>query len=470
MQPNFTLTINGTATEGKAGQFDVINPANESIIAKAPLASVDQLHQAVAAAKQAFTSWSKTTHQERQAFLATLADVIESNADAIARLITQEQGKPLFLAEIEVQAAAGWTRYTARLEVPSKVIEDSDTRHVVQHHLPLGVVGSITPWNWPIMIAIWHIMPALRAGNTVVCKPSGLTPLSTLLLIEKIAEVLPKGVINVVTGEAEVGNAMSQHPDIAKLIFTGSTQTGQRIVENSAGNLKRLTLELGGNDAGIVLDDADPKAMAEAIFKTAFINMGQTCACLKRLFVHESIADELTQELIRIANAQTVGDGLEANTTFGPVQNQVQFDKVVELIDDAKSNGGLVVCGGEALGQKGYFIPPTLIRNVGPGVRLVDEEQFGPVLPIITYKNLDEAVQMANAVGEGLGGSVWSTNIERAQEVAQRLVCGTTWVNNHGEVLPHIPFGGCKLSGFGVEFAEEGLLECTRIHIINTTK
>lgn len=470
MQTVSTLFINGQAVAGEREAFPVINPATGEAFAQCPAASAEQVDAAVAAARTAFKTFQHTPDAELQAMLHRIADLVEANADELAQLVTLEQGKPLALAQMEVGAAIGWTRYTADLKVPVKVIEDSEARLAELHHKPLGVVGSITPWNWPLMIAVWHIMPALRTGNTVISKPSSFTPFSTLKLIELINQVVPAGVINIVTGEGGIGRAMTSHPNIQKIVFTGSTPTGQDIMRKAADNLKRLTLELGGNDAGIVLPDADLDKVAPAIFQTAFLNTGQTCAALKRLYVHESQYDDLCQRLAKIASEQKVGPGLDEGVTFGPVQNKAQFDLVSELVEDAKAQGGQILSGGAPLAGAGYFYPPTIVAGLSDGVRLVDEEQFGPVLPVVRYSDIDDAVARANNNVNGLGGSVWGTDIEAARKVASRLECGTAWINNHAEVLPHCPFGGCKMSGFGLEFGEEGLLEYTAPQLLNISR
>ena len=470
MQREYSLIINGEQVAGGRGTFDVINPATEEVVSACPYATVEQLNDAVDAADEAFKTWQYSSDEERNQALHRIADGIEANAAELAEVIVKEQGKPMFLAQAEVGGAVAWTRYTADLEIPVEVLEDSDNKRIELHRKPLGVVGSITPWNWPLMIAVWHIMPALRTGNTVVCKPSGLTPLNTIMLAEIISKEVPAGVMNLVTGESGIGSAITGHEKIRKIVFTGSTPTGQAIMRNAAGNLKRLTLELGGNDAGIILPDADVNAIAEGIFQTAFLNMGQTCAALKRLYVHDSQYDQVCEKLVELANAQTVGNGMAEGTTFGPVQNKDQFDLVKDLVDDAKANGASVLCGGQPLEGKGFFYPPTIVANVTDDMRIVAEEQFGPTLPVIRYSDIDDAVERANRCDVGLGGSVWSSDIEGAQKIAQRLECGTAWINGHAEVLPHAPFGGCKMSGFGVEFGQEGLLEYTVPQTLNINK
>jgi len=306
----------------------------------------------------------------------------------------------------------------------------------------------------------------VRAGNTVVIKPSPLTPLSTIRLVEIMNEVLPPGVVNVITGENRIGAALSAHPGIAKMTFTGSTETGKKVMASAVATLKRLTLELGGNDAGIVLPDADPKAIVEGLFWGAFINNGQTCAALKRLYVHDSIYEDVCRGLADYTAKIVVGDGLDDASILGPVQNEMQFNKVRELVDDARAHGGRILTGGAPMDRPGYFYPITLVADVDHGVRLVDEEQFGPALPIIRYSDIDEVIARANQNPAGLGGSVWSADVEKAKHYAVQLECGSVWINKHGTIQPNAPFGGVKQSGIGVEFGAEGLKEFTTIQTV----
>ncbi|PKF81628.1 aldehyde dehydrogenase [Vibrio sp. vnigr-6D03] len=470
MDNRFGLIINGQKRAGDLPPRPVINPATGQVLRDAPEASSKLLNLAVESANQAFESWKNVSHMTRKAMLTEIADNLEAAMEELATLIVEEQGKPLDLARMEVGGAVAWTRYAAGADVPVKVIQDDDTKRIELHHKPIGVVASITPWNWPLMIAVWHVMPALRTGNCVIIKPSELTPFSTIRMVEIMADVLPDGVINVISGGGELGQAISEHKGINKIVFTGSTPTGQRIMSAASGNLKRLTLELGGNDAAIVLPNSDVQAFAQGLFQTSFINMGQTCAALKRLYVHESQYEEVCQALTEIAQSQRVGAGLEEGVTFGPVQNLNQFNKVQELIDDAVAQGAKVLTGGKPVSDEGYLFPPTIVANVSNGIRLVDEEQFGPVLPVIPYQTVEQAIQLANDSDMGLGGSVWGSDTEQAQQVAQRMECGTVWINGHAEVLPHAPFGGNKMSGFGVEFGEEGLLENTQPQLININR
>lgn len=454
-----------TVDEGR----EIINPATEEVVGVAPEGNVEELNAAVERAVQAQKSFAKLRDSERCDLLLKAADAIEAAAEPLVELLSREQGKPLNgpNARFEVGACSAWLRATASFESPDYTAVDDDITATV-HYRPLGVVGAIGPWNWPMMITIWQIAPALRMGNAVVVKPSEYTPLSVLALIKVFNSVLPEGVLQVVTGDGAVGAALTTHADIDKIMFTGSTATGKKIVESSAANLQRLTLELGGNDAGIVLDDADPAAIAGDLFWGAFINTGQTCAAMKRLYVPESLYDAVCEALVEVAKASPMGVGLEEENVLGPLQNKQQFDIVDKLINAAKDSGARVLLGGDPdYDAPGYFYPTTLVADIDPDNALVVEEQFGPALPIVKYTDLDWAIEQANKLDVGLGSSVWSSNRERALEVAAQLEAGTTWINSHGAVDPRVPFGGIKSSGYGVEFGTEGLKGLAYPQIIN---
>ncbi|MEZ5652359.1 MAG: aldehyde dehydrogenase family protein [Burkholderiaceae bacterium] len=465
--PDFGMIIDGVRRDA-AKTFTVLNPATGELVGRAANATRDDLEAAVAAAGAAFASWSRRSDAElREACLAVTRQ-IETHAEEIAQLLTQEQGKPLNGqgSRFELGGAAAWAGYTAGLSLPVKTLQDSAEGRVELYRNPIGVVGSITPWNWPVMIAVWHILPALRTGNTVVIKPSPYTPLSTIRLVEVMNEVLPRGVVNVVTSDdrqENIGAAMAAHPGIGKMVFTGSIATGKKVMSCAAETMKRLTLELGGNDAGIVLPDVDPAEIAEGLFWGAFINNGQTCAAMKRLYVHDAVYDAVCEALVAYARTVPVGDGRNEDSVLGPIANQMQFDKVKRLVDAAKAKGR-VLLGGEP-GQ-GLFFPPTLIADLGADDPLVAEEQFGPALPIIRYTDIEDALAQANASTNGLGGSVWSKDTAKAKEIGRRLQCGSVWINKHGAIQPNAPFGGVKCSGFGVEFGEEGLAEYTDIQVV----
>ena len=464
----FQLPIGGRLVDGDLS-VAVVNPATEKIVAMCPRASRAQLDEAVSAAGVAFPAWSALPLAERRSRIAAVADRIAANADALAALLTREQGKPLADAKGEVMGMAAFFRAACALDLPVKVIEDGDTRHIEAHRRPLGVVAAIIPWNFPLLTIASKVPPALLAGNTVLLKPAPTTPLSTLRFAELVADLLPPGVLNVVTDGDDLGSTITTHPGIRKVSFTGAIETGQKMMANAAGTLKRLTLELGGNDAAIVLEDADPRKIAPAIFRAAFFNSGQICLAIKRLYVHDAVYEPLCDALAEVAKDWSVDDGAKQGARIGPVQNVRQYEKVKGLLEEAHAKGRIVT-GGRALERPGYFIEPTVVADIAEGTRLVDEEQFGPVLPVIRFTDADDAVRRANGTQYGLGAPVWSADAERARGIAERLEAGTVWVNKHAELFTTVPFGGSKLSGIGVEFAEEGLFEFTQLNIVNSAR
>ncbi|WP_217180977.1 aldehyde dehydrogenase family protein [Streptomyces sp. AC495_CC817] len=430
----------------------ILDAATREVVGHAPRHTVADLEAAISAASAAQPGWAARGHAERSRLLRLAADDIDALADELGEIITHEQGKVAGAGE--AHGAAHWLRSTADIALEPQSLGGG----AELHYVPLGVVASIGPWNFPVMIAVWHLAPALRMGNTVVIKPSENTPLSVLALAEILNRHLPAGVLTVVSGNREVGAALASHPDVAKIVFTGSTATGRRIVESSAANLARLTLELGGNDAGIVLPGTDVEAVADTLFWGAFMNTGQVCAALKRLYVHDSVYEETVAALAARAEAAPIGSGHDKSNRLGPVQNPAQFDIVARLVDDARDRGARIVTGGEGAPDLGpLFYRPTIIADVEDGAAVVDEEQFGPVLPVIRYTDVDDAIRRANGTEQGLGASVWGADADAAAEVAQRLEAGTVWINQHGGVDPAIPFGGTKASGYGLEFGVEGL-------------
>ena len=470
---DYSMLINGKSV-GAKNSIEVLNPATEAVIATVPEASPAQLDEAVAAARQALPGWSGQSLKERRALILKIADRLEENIGELAQLLSEEQGKPIdgfagLGAMFELGGSLAWIRYTASLDLPVEVIQDNDEARIEVHRKPVGVVGSITPWNYPLLITCWHIIPGLLAGCTVVAKPSEYTPLTVLKAMHLISDLLPPGVLNIVTGKGGLGAAISSHPDIDKIVFTGSTRTGKRIMEAAADNLKRLTLELGGNDAAIVLPDTNVAEAAGKIFATAMINNGQTCAALKRLYVHEDIYDEMCEALAGIAGSVKTGPASES-PDFGPIQNKMQYDRVCELAESAKADGATFLTGGEPMPGPGYFFPVTIVKDIPESSRLVQEEPFGPILPVVSFSDVEDALEKANAVSVGLGGSVWSSDVAAAQKLASRLECGTAWVNNHAMIQPDAPFGGVKQSGVGVEFGRYGLVEYTNIQTLQISK
>lgn len=464
----FKLLIGGRLVDGDS-QMEVLNPATEERLALCARASKAQLDEAVAAAKAAFPAWSAKPIEERRAAIAAMADVIQANAAELGRILTQEQGKPLQDAIGEAYGAAAFFRYFSTLDLPTKVIEDSPQKKVEVRRRPLGVVGAIVPWNFPLILMAFKVPAALLVGNTIVLKPAATTPLATLKIAELVKDLLPPGVLNVIADANDLGGELTKHPDVRKISFTGSTETGRKVMAGAADALKRITLELGGNDAGIVLGDVDPVETAPKIFGAAFQNSGQVCIAMKRVYVHESIYDAMCDELAKLAEAAVVGDGLEQGVQFGPLQNKAQYDKVLGYIEEGRKDGRIIAGGAPSEG-KGYFIRPTIVRDIADGSRLVDEEQFGPVLPLIKFKDADDALARANASEYGLGGSIWSKDLNKAYELAGRMDSGTVWINKHADLAPNLPFAGAKMSGLGTELGEEGLFEFTQAHVINMAR
>ena len=463
-----TMTIGGqsAATEGT---FGVVNPAIGDVFAQAPDCTAGQLDAAMESAAKAYRDW-KLDEEGRRGALRDVAGVLMANLAELAALLTAEQGKPVNDANLEVFGSAMWCTYYADLERPREIVQDDAEALVEVVRRPIGVVAAITPWNFPLLLGFWKIAPALRAGNTIVLKPSPFTPLTTLRMGELLQSVLPAGVLNVVSGGDELGAWMTAHPVPRKISFTGSTSTGKKVALSAAPDLKRLTLELGGNDPAIVLDDADPAAVADGLFGGAFANNGQVCSAIKRVYVPESIYGDVVDALAARARSVAVGDGTDPATKLGPINNAPQYERVKELVADAQGRGARAVTGGAPLDRPGYFFAPTILAEVSDGVRIVDEEQFGPALPVVAYRDVDDAVDRANATHFGLSGSVWGSDEDRAAEVAGRLECGTAWVNVHMAMAPHIPFGGFKWSGIGVENGPWGLAAFTEIQAVHRSR
>jgi acyl-CoA reductase-like NAD-dependent aldehyde dehydrogenase len=465
---DYVMTIDGQAVPAEQ-TFGVINPATGEVFAQAPECTREQLDAALESAHKAQLSWKTDAAARAEALLAA-ADAVDAAASELGPLLTAEQGKPVAQAIGEDKGVALWLRHFAKLDLPREVIQDDERVFAEVVRRPVGVVAAITPWNFPLSMAAWKFAPALRAGNTVVVKPSPYTPLATLRLGEVLRDVLPPGVLNIVSGGDELGGWMTSHPLVRKISFTGSVATGKKVAAAAAPDLKRITLELGGNDPAIVLDDVEVEEVAAKLFHSAFRNSGQVCIAVKRVYVPERLHDDLVDALAAKARAAKVDDGMAEGTDLGPINNKPQFERVSELVSDALRNGATAVAGGGPLDRPGYFFAPTVLTGVSDGTRIVDEEQFGPALPVIPYRDVDDALARANATTFGLGGSVWSADPDRAADVAERLETGTAWVNKHAALAPHQPFGGAKWSGIGVENGSWGLLGYTEIQVVHRSK
>ncbi|MBV6754989.1 aldehyde dehydrogenase family protein [Rhodococcus opacus] len=465
---DFALLIDGALVPGST-ELPVIDPATEQTFSTVPAASPEQLDRAVAAAGAAHPSWAATPVDERRRIVSQIADTIAQHRQELAGILVREQGKPLAAAFGEVDTAVEYIRYFAGLTLEPEVIDDSELRRVEIHRVPVGVIGIIVPWNFPLLLLAFKLPAALLAGNTMVVKPAPTTPAATLHLGRLIAGIVPAGVVNIVSGGPELGPHLSAHPGLQKVSLTGSTETGKKVMAAAAERLTRVTLELGGNDPAIVLPDADVDEVAEKVFNAAFGNSGQICRAIKRIYVHADLYDRFCDRLAARAANAIVGNGMEPGTQFGPVQNQAQFDRIKEILADAET-AGKVMPGGGVVDGPGYFVRPTIVRDVDESSRLVVEEQFGPVVPVMPYTDIDDVVARANDSEFGLAASVWSTDIDAATAIAHRISAGTVWVNKHSDRTPDVPIAGAKQSGIGTELGVLGLLEYTQIKVINVAR
>jgi acyl-CoA reductase-like NAD-dependent aldehyde dehydrogenase len=469
LRTDFSLLIDGKL-EGSAEHLDVINPALGAVFARCPAATREHLDKAVRAARAAFPAWRARSFAERAALVKKMSQRLRDEQNALAELLTREQGKPLSQSVAEIDRGAAQSDGMVGIEIRPEVLIDDKEKHIELHYRPLGVVGIITPWNAPMSLALGPLVSALYTGNTVVLKPSPYTPLTTLKFGELLNAVFPPGVVNVLAGGDRLGAWITEHSGIDKISFTGSVATGKKVLASAAGTLKRVTLELGGNDPAIVMEDVDPKAVAKKIFFASFVNSGQVCMAIKRIYAHEKVYDALCDALAAEAKKAKVGDGLDPATELGPIQNKMQYDKVVDIISDTKKRGAKFLAGGEIPKGPGYFLPPTLVTDIAEDSRLVQEEQFGPIVPILKFKDLDDVLRRANDTRYGLSGSVWTSDPKRGAEIAAKLEVGTAWVNQHRATSAFVPFGGAKESGLGRQYSSLGLKSYMEPEVVSVAK
>ena len=447
--------VNGEIIPTEAS-FDVVAPWTGEVLASCPEASLELLDRAMSAARRALPAWAADIDRRKEALL-TLAERLDAQAEALGLVNSAESGKPAFIGAGEIKGAAAHARWYAVQDLPVDTLADNETELVQLVREPVGVVAAIVPWNGPIIMLINKIAAAMLAGDTVVAKPSPFTPLASLLVGNLIKDIVPAGVVNILAGGDELGKAMTAHPETNLVAFTGSVEAGRSIMAAGAPTLKRMLLELGGNDAAIVLPDANVEEIAPKLYRGAFALGGQICAAIKRLYVHESIFDQVVAALADLANQARPGNPFADGTTMGPSTTKPQFERVKGLIEDALANGGTAVTGGAPLDRPGYFIPPTIITGIGKGVALVDEEQFGPALPVMPYSDIDAVIEEANSTELGLGGSIWTSDVQEGLKLARRLRSGGAWVNRHPHVGAEVPFGGMKQSGMGREGGAVGI-------------
>ncbi|MEO7787736.1 MAG: aldehyde dehydrogenase family protein [Sphingomicrobium sp.] len=468
LKAKFTQTIDGVAA---ATQFEpVIDPSTGKVFQQSPAATAEEIDLAVSAARRAQPAWAALSWDERHQYLERLADAIDENRSWLASVQTMEQGIALPASLAFVAYVAQCLRVIGKVRAQDRLLIDDDQRKVTQSWRPLGVVAAIAPWNAPLVLGIQKVAAALIGGNAIVLKPSELTPLATLELGRIGREVLPPGVFNVIGGGRAVGQAMVDHSGFDKASFTGSTATGIAIAKAAAAYLRPVTLELGGNDAAILLPDGSIDALVATTARIGLVNRGQFCAAVKRIYAPTALYDQVCDALVAAVRDVKIGNGFEPDVQMGPIQNEAQFEKICDFVDDARAAGGRILTGGKPLEREGYFYPPTIIAGLTDGVRIVDEEQFGPIIPVIAYDDLEAVIATINAGQYGLTGSIWTADVARGAEIASRLVVGTGWVNQHGAFDTTIPFPLIKASGMGVDFADCGVTGAMRMQIISARK
>ncbi len=453
-------------TSTPPGRLPVVDPADGKAFDHFATSSRTDVDRIVRTADHAQRAWSAAGEQERRLALRACGAAMAGHVDEIAELVTREQGKPLAAAHAEVTLAAEWFGHVEALSLPPEPLADTANARITLHRVPYGAVAAIAPSNFPIILAVTKIAPALLAGNAVVLKPSPVTTLCSARMVSVLRDVLPPGVLDIVTGAGDVGAWLAEHPMIGLVSFTGSVPTGQAIGSRAAAHSVKTILELGGNDACVVLPGTDVAAVAPAVFGRSMVNSGQFCAAIKRVYVSGRDYERFVDALVVEAEKAVVGEGMDPATEYGPLAEPAQRDRVARLVDDARRAGARIRTGGKALDRPGFFYPPTIVTDLPAGTELELAEQFGPVIPVIAYDTVGEAVRRANATEFGLGGSVWGDEHD-ARPVAHSLECGTVWVNTHGDLRPDVPFGGFRSSGPGVEYGRWGLLEYTRIKVLN---
>ncbi|MEU0280859.1 aldehyde dehydrogenase family protein [Streptomyces sp. NPDC006195] len=447
-------------------RFAVLDPATGEAFDDAPDQRPDELDAVVDRAHEAWRGWRADRAARATALLAA-ADAVEAAGAELAPLLTREQGKPLAESYAEIARTAARLRYFAELAPESRPITDGRPVRSEIRWRSLGPVAAIVPWNFPLQLASAKFAPALAAGNTVVLKPSPFTPLATRLLGSVLSTALPEGVLTIVTGREPLGARLASHPGIRHVTFTGSIPTGRAVAEGAAASLSRVTLELGGNDAAVLLEDVEVERIADRLFWAAFRNCGQVCMAVKRVYAPVRLYSQVVEALAQRAKSTVVGAGLDPDSRLGPVNNAPQLARVERYTAQALADGARAVTGGHRLDRPGYFFAPTILADVPPDSPVVTDEQFGPVLPVLPYGSLDEAIEAANGTGFGLGGSVWGTDLDRAEAVADRLECGTAWINHHAELSLVQPFAGIKESGVGVAGGPWGLYGNLRPFVVH---
>ncbi|SKB44103.1 betaine-aldehyde dehydrogenase [Arthrobacter sp. 49Tsu3.1M3] len=466
--------VNGQWLDGqRAESFPLIDPSNGKEVSRGPIASPAVVDRAVAAAREAFAEWRLTTPKERAQYLLKLADKVEEASDELALLESRNVGKPIANAQEELPLIVDLIRFYAgavRVSEGTATAEYERGSTSLVLRQPIGVVGLITPWNYPLLEAVWKIGPALAAGNTVVLKPSEMTPVTTVMLARLAEDIFPAGVFNVVLGDGSTGAAIVNHPDIGLVSLTGDTGTGKKIATGAADSLKRVHLELGGKAPVLVFDDANLDHTADQLSLAAFANSGQDCTAACRIIVHEKVYDAFLEKFLNRVGNVVVGDPADSATQIGPVVSERQLDRVLGFLDRAKTTPARVRAGGQRLDRPGFFLPLTVITDVDQDSELVQKEVFGPVVTIQKATSDDEMLRFANGVPYGLSASVWTSSLKRTMRFMRDLNFGTVWINGHLTTVPEMPFGGFGESGYGKELSSHSIDEYSQVkHVMITS-
>ncbi|KAL5332493.1 Aldehyde/histidinol dehydrogenase [Aspergillus crustosus] len=469
---NFQNTINGELVSTKETRHS-INPATGEPNPEVPVATQEDVNKAVQAAQEAFITWADVPLAERQKAVLAFTDALAEHAEDFAKLLTQEQGKPLQFATAEIQLSPRWLRETSDLasSITDETLSETDTSKTILRHVPLGPSVAIIPWNFPYQLFCAKLAPAVLTGNPIILKPSPFTPYTALKLGELAQRFFPRGVVQVLSGGDDLGPMLTTHEGVEKISFTGSTATGKRVMESASKGLKRVTLELGGKDAAIICKDVNIEEVAAKVVSLGFINSGQVCVAIKRVYVHESIYDRFLAAAAAFTKTLQVGPGTEEGVFMGPIQNSMQYDKVKTFFAEipptqlSLTNGGII-----NENQAGYFIRPTIIDRPSETSKIATEEPFGPILPFLSWSDERDVIARANKTRMGLGASVWSNDLGQAARIAGRLQAGSVWVNSHMEMVPRVPFGGHKESGIGSEGGIQGLKGFTNVQVLYLKK